>query len=160
MKIVETSFAYKVYDEPSQMSKEDQALMEKAIEQLDHAYAPYSNFHVGAAVRLSTGEVFIGSNQENASYPLCMCGERVALYNAAAHRPKIPVEKLAIVIRNLRMKIDKPVSPCGACRQVIAEYEHLHGQNIQILLKSDGLQVYEIDSIKDLLPLGFDNSFL
>ena len=160
MKELKSSFTYKVYSNSEELSAEDRELLYKAIDQLDTAYAPYSNFHVGASVRLTTDEIFVGSNQENASFPLCMCGERVALYNAAANRPGIPVKKLAIVIRNPRMYIDKPVSPCGACRQVIAEYENLHRTPIKIFLKSDAPEIYEINSIKDILPLGFDSSFL
>ncbi|MEZ4910479.1 MAG: cytidine deaminase [Saprospiraceae bacterium] len=160
MKEFTASFTYKVYDSPDELNKQDNELILRAISQLENAYAPYSNFQVGASARLANDEIFIGSNQENASYPLCMCGERVALYNAAANRPGIPVKKLAIVIRNPRMYIDKPVSPCGACRQVIAEYENLHKTPIKIFLKSDAPEVYEISSIKDLLPLGFDSSFL
>lgn len=143
-----------------EMSNDDRQLMLTAIAQLEKAYAPYSQFHVGAAARLLDGEIFIGSNQENASYPLCMCGERVALYNAAANKPEIPVEALAITIKNQKSTIDKPVSPCGACRQVISEYEFRHNHKIRILLKSDGDEVYELDSVADLLPMGFNGSFL
>jgi len=160
MKVIPVGFSYKVYTSSDEMDAADRELVDTAISQLDHAYAPYSNFHVGAAARLQNGEIFIGSNQENASYPLCMCGERVALYNAAAHRPDIPVTAVAIVIKNKKMPISGPVSPCGACRQVISEYENKHHHKIRILLKSDPTEIYEVDSIADLLPLGFNGSFL
>ena len=91
MKTVSESFEYKIYASSDEMSKADADLMAQAIVQLDNAYAPYSQFHVGAAVRLVDGSVYIGSNQENASYPLCMCGERVALYNAGANKPNVAV---------------------------------------------------------------------
>lgn len=160
MKVIPVSFDYKVYSSSDEMDEADAQLLNTAIGQLDKAYAPYSGFHVGAAARLQNGEVYIGSNQENASYPLCMCGERVALYNAAAYRPDIPVTAVAIVIKNTRMPISGPVSPCGACRQVISEYENKHGHKIKILLKSDPPEIYEVDSVSDLLPLGFNASFL
>lgn len=149
-----------IYENMNELSPQDNELMTTAIQQLDHAYAPYSNFHVGAAVRLGNDLIFPGCNQENASYPLCMCGERVALYNAASHHPKVLVESLAITIKNTKQYIEKPVSPCGACRQVIAEFEQRHNHPIRILLKSDGPKVYEIRGISGLLPLGFDGSFL
>ncbi len=160
MKTHKVSFDYKIYSSVEEMSDDDRQLMLSAIAQLEKAYAPYSQFHVGAAARLVNGEIFVGSNQENASYPLCMCGERVALYNAAANKPDIPVESLAITIKNQKSIIHKPVSPCGACRQVISEYEFRHNHKIRILLKSDGDEVYELDSVADILPLGFNGSFL
>jgi len=160
MKIIQSGFTYKVYDNTDQLSSEDRQLVEKAVDQLKNAYAPYSSFHVGAAVRLIDGDEFVGCNQENASYPLCICGERVALYNAGANKPNVPIEALAITIKNLKARIEKPVSPCGACRQVISEFEYRHKHKIRILLKSDGDEVYEIDSIQDILPMGFNGTFL
>ncbi|MBK8625590.1 MAG: cytidine deaminase [Saprospiraceae bacterium] len=160
MKTVTESFDYKVYTSMDELTESDRALMSKAIDQLERAYAPYSNFHVGAAARLVDGDIFIGSNQENASYPLCMCGERVALYSAGASKPDVAVESLAITIKNQNMRIEKPVSPCGACRQVISEYEFRHNHPIRILLKSDSPEVYELRSVSDILPLGFNGTFL
>ncbi len=160
MEIVSNYFEYKIYSSLEELSVEDKELMLIAEEQLQHAYAPYSKFHVGAATRLNDKSVYIGSNQENASYPLCMCGERVALYNAAANKPNIPVDSLAITIKNQNMAINKPVSPCGACRQVISEYEFRHKQPIRLLLKSDSPEVYELRSVADILPLGFNGTFL
>lgn len=160
MKIINNQFQYKIYDSLEDLTETDRILMLKAVGQLENAYAPYSKFHVGAAVRLIDGSIYEGSNQENASYPLCICGERVALYNAAVYKPNIPVESLAITIKNQQMKIEKPVSPCGACRQVISEFEFRHKQPIRILLKSDSPEVYELNSVADLLPLGFNGTFL
>ncbi|MFZ1749459.1 MAG: cytidine deaminase [Saprospiraceae bacterium] len=160
MQKVNQSFEYNVFASMEELTPDDHELLTLAIQQLDHAYAPYSNFHVGAAVRLSDGSTYIGSNQENASYPLCMCGERVALYNAAAYKPSVAPESLAITIRNIRMPIDKPVSPCGACRQVISEFEFRHKSKIRIILKSDNPEVYELSSVADILPLGFNANFL
>ena len=144
----------------SQLNRLDQALVDKAVAMTDTAYAPYSGFLVGAAVQLNNGVVLGGCNQENASYPLCMCGERVALYNAAANYPHQSVVSLAIVARNPRKKLTQPVSPCGACRQVIAEYESRYGSDIRIILKGETDDVIIFDTIKELLPYGFDGTFL
>ena len=160
MEILSSEFQYKKYSNMAELNAEDNELMTKAIGQLDNAYAPYSGFHVGAAARLIDKSIYLGSNQENASYPLCMCGERVALYNAATYNGKTAVESLAITIKNIRMPITRPVSPCGACRQVISEYEHRHQHPIRILLKSDSPEIYELESVSDILPLGFNGSFL
>lgn len=138
----------------------DKTLIDKAVAMTDAAYAPYSGFLVGAAAQLSNGVVLGGCNQENASYPLCMCGERVALYNAAANYPKESVKSLAIVARNPKKKLTQPVSPCGACRQVIAEYESRYGSDIRIILKGETDDVIIFDTIKELLPYGFDDTFL
>ena len=126
MNTIQSTFTYKVYESTDELSSEDKQLMESAIDQLKNAYAPYSSFHVGASVRLTDGDTFVGCNQENASYPLCICGERVALYNAGANKPNVPIEALAITIKNMKARIEKPVSPCGACRQVISEFEFRH----------------------------------
>ncbi len=160
MEIVKTAFEYKKYNGLSELSEEDRVLVIEAIAQLPKAYAPYSNFHVGAAVRLKDNSIYVGSNQENAAYPLCMCGERVALYSAAAIKPDVAPVTLAITIQNQKVKITTPASPCGACRQVIAEYAQRHQQKIRILLKADSDEIYEIDSIDDILPLGFNGTFL
>lgn len=160
MEWISEEFRYKKYSSLEELAATDVELMAAAISQLDNAYAPYSGFQVGAAVRLTDGSVFLGSNQENASYPLCMCGERVALYNAAVYRKDIPVDSLAITVRNVHKPVNRPVSPCGACRQVISEYESRHQHPIRILLKSDAPFIFELRSVSDILPLGFNGSFL
>ena len=144
----------------SELDTQDKELITNAKEAFITAYAPYSGFLVGAAVQLNNGVVLGGCNQENASYPLCMCGERVALYNAAANYPHQSVVSLAIVARNPRKKLTQPVSPCGACRQVIAEYESRYGSDIRIILKGETDDVIIFDTIKELLPYGFDSTFL
>lgn len=132
----------------------------QAIDQLDKAYAPYSNFLVGSALLLKNGKIFYGANQENASYPLCMCSERVALYNAAMSYPKVAVDTIAIVARNENKKLDHIISPCGACRQVISEYEHRHKSSIRLLLHVEDLGVYEFPKSSLLLPHSFTGDAL
>lgn len=146
--------------ERHQLSKKENELIEEAIHQMDHAYAPYSNFLVGAAVLLENGKIYGGCNQENASYPLCMCGERVALYHATISEPNQKVLSIAITAKNEKTKLIKPVMPCGACRQVITEYSDRHNQVIKIYLRTDEDLVYVCEDSYKLLPFGFDKSFL
>lgn len=143
-----------------QLDHGDQELLRIAHENLDLAYAPYSGFHVGVAIRTSKGHVASGANQENASYPLCMCGERVALYNSAILFPGEEVETIAIVVRG-KKPVSSPAPPCGACLQVISEFEARQGgKGIRLLLKATGDEIWEVPSVRTLLPVSFDGSFL
>jgi cytidine deaminase len=144
----------------SKCTSSERDLMNKAVEYLQYSHAPYSRFFVGAAVELEDGTIYGGANQENASYPLCMCGERVALYHAAMAQPNKKIRSIAITAKNEKMKLIKPVMPCGACRQVILEYENISGNDIKIYLKDDNDIVHILNSIKDVLPLSFDATFL
>ena len=137
-----------------------QTLIDKALEFRDKAYAPYSKFLVGAAVLTKSGLMFGGANQENASYPLCMCGERVALYHSAMAAPGDEVVAVAICVKSPIGDIMQPVMPCGACRQVIKEYEDRYKGDIKIIIRTDDGRLWMVKSVKDLLPLGFDDSFL
>ena len=160
MKEIQVTSTFKVYDSISGLTTIEQTVMLKAIDMLDSVYAPYSGFYVGAAAMTDEGNIYGGCNQENASYPLCICGERVALYNAGVNEPKTPIQILAIVSHNPKKFIDKPVSPCGACRQVISEFAMRHNQDFPILLKGDGDMIYKLESSKELLPFGFDSNYL
>ncbi|MDD2538106.1 MAG: cytidine deaminase [Bacteroidales bacterium] len=123
----------------------DAQLMEQAVEAARNAYAPYSQFHVGAAVRLVTGEVLKGNNQENASFPAGICAERSVVYYAHANYPGSAIDTIAVT-----------ASPCGVCRQVLLESEKRKKSPIRVLLAS-GNEVRIFDSVKDLLPFGFDS---
>lgn len=146
--------------ERHQLSEKENDMIDMAISQMDFAYAPYSRFFVGAAVLLENGNIYGGCNQENASYPLCMCGERVALYHATISEPNKKVLAVAITARNEKVKLIKPVMPCGACRQVITEYSDRHNQIIKVYLRTDEDLVYLCEDSFKLLPFGFDKSFL
>ena len=160
MKNVKVTSSFTVLDNLSALTAEEQEVMTKAIDMLANVYAPYSGFYVGSAVLTESGSIYGGCNQENASYPLCICGERVALFNAGANEPKTPIKLLAIVCHNPKNKVDKPVSPCGACRQVISEFEKRHKQSFPILLKGDSDTIYKLESGSELLPFSFDNTYL
>ena len=138
-----------------ELTSEEQHLVELAIEATKRSYAPYSNFHVGAAVRLENGVEIIGCNQENAAYPSGLCAERTALFSAGAQFPDIPVEVLAIAARGTDGELQyEPVGPCGSCRQVIIESETRAGHPIRILLYGRKC-IYVIDGIRQLMPLSF-----
>lgn len=154
------SFSYKEYPNREALPDKDRVLLENAIKARGNAYAPYSNFKVGAALRLSTGEVTIGSNQENASFPSGLCAERVAVFQAGARFPDIVMESLAISAIGQQTKKEQPAAPCGNCRQSIHEYEFKQNKPIRIVLQSGDGPVYVINSMADLLPLGFENSHL
>ena len=137
-----------------ELTEEDKNLIAKSKEALNGAYAPYSNFYVGAAVECS-GNIVIGSNQENEAYPSGMCAERVALYSASAQYPMRTISAIAISAYNKNIEEEAVAFPCGACRQVLAEYEKRQNIPIRILVcaKND---VYIIESAKSLLPLSFN----
>lgn len=136
----------------------DRELLERAGEAAAGAYAPYSNFLVGAALRLDNGTVTSGSNQENASFPAGICAERTALHAAMSAAPAARVDVIAVVVP--QVKGDLPVSPCGICRQALLEQETRQGAPLRVLLGAIGGTVIEIARAGDLLPLHFDRSFL
>lgn len=142
---------------PDELSGEERSLVERACKATDNSYAPYSHFHVGAAVLLNDGHVIIGANQENAAFPSGLCAERTAVFAAQANYPQVPVRMLAIAARDANGLRSKPASPCGACRQVILQMEERYGQPVEILLYST-VGTYRIHSVKDLLPLSFVDS--
>jgi len=160
MKEVIIQSVYIEYESSAEMSEADNRLVECARRAADRAYAPYSGFHVGAAVRLANGVIVEGNNQENAAYPSGLCAERVALFAASANYNGIPIESIAVTAKSIHKKLETPVSPCGACRQVMTEYENIHNQKIKILLTGETGKVYQLHSVSDLLPLLFSDKDL
>ena len=132
----------------------DQELVKAAIGALANSYARYSNFNVGAALRLANGDIVIGANQENAAFPSGLCAERSAIFAAQSQQPDQPITTIAVAARNSEGLMDDPVSPCGGCRQVILEIEDRYKQPVRILLYGTR-GIYCINSIKDLMPLSF-----
>jgi len=155
-KIIETKVNVYKFDE---LSAAHQLLIEKAKEQVSKAYAPYSGFHVGAAVLLSNGQIFAGSNQENSAYPSGLCAERVAMFYANAQFPDVPVEALAITAYTNGEFLSDPVTPCGSCRQVLLETETRFDKDITVLLHGTE-KTYELTNVKQLLPLCFEKNSL
>lgn len=149
-----------VYNSEKDLDKKDAALLLEAKKILKNAYAPYSNFHVGAAILLDNGKIVTGNNQENAAYPSGLCAERVAIFYAGAHYPNVSVNTIAISVKSKNVVIKEPLSPCGGCRQVIAEYENKSGKPIRIIMSGEKGQIYIAKSIESLLPLMFSKKYL
>lgn len=142
-----------------ELSEGEKKLMLKAKEVSEKAYAPYSGFNVGAALLLDNGEVVTGNNQENAAYPSGLCAERVAMFYANATWPDSSIVMLAIAASNSKGFIDKPVAPCGSCRQALLEAENRHEKPMRLLLFGSE-EIAIIESVKDILPLSFGKEFL
>ncbi|WP_248724090.1 cytidine deaminase [Seonamhaeicola sp. ML3] len=157
IKIESTVF---VYDGLESLSQDVVHLMNKAKEAREKAYAPYSNFKVGAALLLDNDEIITGSNQENASYPSGLCAERTAIYYAGAQYPNSKVLRMAIIAGSENKLTEQPVPPCGACRQAIAEYEIKQESPIEIYFMGLKGKVVKSNSLANLLPLIFDKSVL
>ncbi len=142
------------------LDSESKYLVHKAKEATAHSYSPYSKFCVGSAIILEDGTVVSGANQENASYPLCMCAERVALYAASAQFPGKKIMKMAVVAHKKNHKELVPASSCGACRQVMLEFEQRQHNPIEIIMLVEEEKWIKCPSAHSLLPFGFDGKVL
>ncbi|KXN99009.1 cytidine deaminase [Aequorivita aquimaris] len=160
MKKQKIEIALEVFESISELPKDIQELMNKAQQARENAYAPYSRFRVGAAVRLSSGEIVIGNNQENAAFPSGLCAERVAVFSAGANFPNETITDLAITVRAESHEVTEAIAPCGACRQALAEYEQKQKSPIAIYFMGETGDVINVASVMDLLPLGFDAKYL
>ncbi|MCB0480417.1 MAG: cytidine deaminase [Flavobacteriales bacterium] len=138
----------------SDLSSEEKNLVLAAKDVATRAYAPYSHFNVGAALLLSDGTIVTGSNQENAAYPSGLCAERVAMFSAGAAFPGKSFTKIAVYAHSAKLDLSTPVTPCGACRQVMAEYEDIHQNAIRVLMASDE-KIMAVNGINALLPFRF-----
>jgi cytidine deaminase len=139
-----------------ELLSEEKMIVEQAKEATFRAYAPYSGFQVGAAVLLANGEVISGNNQENVAYPSGLCAERTTLFYAHSQYPGEAVLALAIAAYTDGDFLDRPISPCGACRQVLLETEMRFKQPVKIILYGKK-EIFVVESVKDLLPLAFDS---
>jgi cytidine deaminase len=135
-------------------------LFEEAVSALDSAYSPYSCFQVGAALRLSNGEIIKGSNQENASYPSGLCAERTAIFFAGSQYPGVKIEALVVVARKQGETLLVPACPCGGCRQAMLEYEERQSENIPLYFKLSAEEWISVPSVSALLPFKFDSASL
>lgn len=151
---ITTSIFISKYEE---LSDSERHLVDEAQQASLRAYAPYSNFSVGAAILLSNGEIITGSNQENVAYPSGTCAERTACYYAHSQYPDAKFQTIAIAALGTDGKeVTRPISPCGSCRQALLEYEQLFSDNIKVILVG-AEDIYILQSIKSLLPLAFSD---
>jgi cytidine deaminase len=159
MKTREIKILFQEFENISQLTENDRSLLHEARKMTANAYAPYSNFHVGAAVLLADGEIIGGNNQENSSYPLSLCAERVALFYANATCPNSEVAAIAISATKEGELVKEPIKPCGACRQTMAEVEMRFGKPLRIIL--DGKDsILVLEGVQCLLPLSFSKKDL
>ena len=148
-------FDFEAYASIEELNETDRNLLQQAREVTPLAYAPYSQFWVGAVAQLSNGAIVKGTNQENASYPVGVCAERTLLGTAAVLHENVPIETMAIAYQNINGKSDKPISPCGMCRQSLSEYEERTKHPIRLILSGMEGEVYIIEKSSMLLPLRF-----
>lgn len=159
MKRIQLDISFHSLD-PEELSAREESLLARAWSACDLAYAPYSGFRVGVALLLDNEEVILGANQENAAYPMCICAEPVALSRAKVQYPKQIINWMAIRVKNEARPAMEPAAPCGACRQIISEYENRQGAPIGLLLQGQAGKVYRFNQIAPLLPLSFSGDFL
>ncbi len=150
-----SGFEFEVYSSMEELPKEDAELLSEARKATQIAYAPYSNFQVGAMARLANGKTVAGSNQENASYPVGICAERVLLSAASSLYPGVAINTIAISYQSEQIKSNRPVTPCGICRQTLAEYESRFQQPIRLILAGMEGKIFIIPQAGMLLPLQF-----
>lgn len=147
---------YNVISSWKDLNEVDRNLVEQAYEIAQKAYAPYSNFHVGAALLMEDGSVITGNNQENAAFPSGTCAERTALFYAGANYPSKKIKKIVVVAKGDFVSPDSILSPCGSCRQVMLESESRQKEPIEVLLVSQNEKVIHLKSVVDLLPFAFN----
>jgi cytidine deaminase len=148
-------FTYSIYNSADELNNADRQLLDAAKLATALAYAPYSNFHVGAAAKLSNGEIISGGNQENASFPAGLCAEGVVMAAATSKFPGVPMDTLAISYRSSIHESDHPIAPCGICRQSLQEFSMRTGSPVRLVLGGEKGQIFVIDNAASLLPLAF-----
>lgn len=155
MKEISKNCQLKVHENAELLEPQVKLLLDGALDATKRAYAPYSDFHVGAAIQLANGELMLGCNQENAAFPSGLCAERVAFFAAGVQFPGVAIESVAITIRSDSKADEHPAAPCGGCLQVMRDVEQRQGSAIRIYLKGAGEPVFEAASVATFLPFGF-----
>ncbi|MCS7005205.1 MAG: cytidine deaminase [Cytophagales bacterium] len=139
---------------------QERELLQRAEQLTSNAYAPYSHFWVGCAILLENGTIIGGANQENAAYPSGLCAERTAFFHYGTFYSTIKIKAVAIAARRANQTIFLPISPCGACRQVMLEYENKQNHPIKLIMRTFHNKIHIVQSLSDLLPLKFDKNNL
>jgi cytidine deaminase len=151
----EIKIAFEAYTALEELTISDQNLCLEAVKAMGNSHSPYSKFKVGAALRLQSGKIIYGSNQENVAYPSGLCAERVALFHWGATYPDDPIESIAITAHTNDFEILQPITPCGSCLQVLAEYEKKQDKLIKIILYCKDGPVWIISGAESFLPFLF-----
>ncbi len=149
------SISFEEYQSIEDLSQKDKDLCAEAVKAMENSHSPYSQFKVGTAVRLKSGKIVYGSNQENVAYPSGLCAERVALFTIGANYPDDPAVSMAITAHTDQFEIKQPITSCGSCLQVMAEYEKKQKQPLEVLFYCQGGSVLKTEGIKSLLPFAF-----
>jgi len=155
MNTLNINISFEQYSGISELSEEDKMLCELAEQALMSSYSPYSKFRVGTAIRLQSGQTVLGSNQENLAYPSGLCAERVALFSIGAAYPDAVIESMAVTAQTGNFEILKPVTSCGGCLQVMAEFERKQNAPIEVIFYCLNGEILKVPSVKSLLPFGF-----
>ena len=155
MEEIKINIEVKEYQGIDELNHEDKLLFIEAQKAAEDAYAPYSGFKVGAALRLENDIICTGNNQENVAYPSGLCAERVALFHASSNYPGIEIHTVAIAALTDQYKVKHPVTPCGACRQVLAEYETKQNRKIRVIYPGEEKKINIIEGIENILPFIF-----
>ncbi|MCR5326038.1 MAG: cytidine deaminase [Bacteroidales bacterium] len=150
------NIAYQEFSSIDELNAEDRELAQAAIEGMKGSYAPYSHFNVGAAVRMSNGQIVRGANQENAAFPSGLCAERTAMFAAGAKYPEKDMCSIALVGGVYGRITDEPATPCGACRQVMAQYQAKAGKPMSVIMVG-AKRIWKFEKVDDILPLIFDS---
>lgn len=149
------SIRYKIYGQISELPSEQAELLGQAEAAAENAYAPYSEFQVGAAIELDDGQIINANNQENIAYPSGLCAERIAMFYASAQYPRQQIVRIAVSSQSAKTSIEQLLTPCGACRQVMAEYQLKQDRNIEIILAAGKGRIMVFDRVEDILPFMF-----
>lgn len=150
------NISFQEYKSIEEMEEKDRELARKAMDAMKGSYAPYSHFNVGAAVRMDNGKIVQGANQENAAFPSGICAERTAMFSAGAQYPDKAMESLALAGGVMGRLTKAPATPCGACRQVMAQYQAKSGKPMSVIMVGEG-QIWKFNRVDDILPLIFDS---
>jgi len=151
----EVKFTFKEYNTLQELAKPEYDLCLEAAKAIETSHSPYSKFRVGAALRLQSGKIIYGSNQENVAYPSGLCAERVALFHWGANYPDDPIEAMAVTAHTDEFEILNPVTSCGSCLQVLAECEKMQGKSIEVILFCNNGPVWVMDGVQTFLPFLF-----
>jgi len=155
MKLLNLNISFEQYAGIGELNEQDQLLCNKAEQALASSYSPYSKFRVGTAIRLASGETILGSNQENLAYPSGLCAERVALFSIGSNQPNAIIESMAITAQTDKFDITKPITSCGGCLQVMAEFERKQATPIAVIFYCLNGEILKVPSVKSLLPFSF-----